>query len=95
MNIKVIGGTPQHGVKSLCETCRNARVVKGFKESQTMVDCSVSNKFMFMNQRILFPVAECTLYDDKRIPTVGELQFQALVIDPNRVRVQGFTPKKD
>lgn len=109
-HFKIYGDkTPQLGQKSLCETCRWAHVSKGFRESELFVMCGAEKytysfgdnsgqeftRYQPGETRVPFRVSECTGYSDKSIPTIAELKQKALIIDPDRVRVQGFAPKKD
>jgi hypothetical protein len=42
-----------------------------------------------------FRVAECAAYRDKRQMPIEDMFKVALKIDPERIRVSGFAPKKD
>jgi hypothetical protein len=99
VHFKVLGGTPHHGRKSLCETCRWGHVARGFSDSQTVVRCGAVSQhdraYSSNFRQVPFPIADCSLYADKRLPTVDDLQKQALIIDPDRIRVTGFAPTKD
>jgi hypothetical protein len=97
VNFKVIGGTPVNG-KSLCATCRWAHCVRGYKESQELFRCGVEMTTRSYGSQLIpmpFPVAKCSHYIDQRIPLLAEMEVMALTIDPERVRVSGFAPKKD
>lgn len=89
MTFTIKGGAPV----SLCESCRFAQVTRGFRDSEALVRCGATSRgVMLLNQLIQFPVAACTAYSDKRIPTPDQLEEIALKIDPERVRVNGFRP---
>ena len=78
--ITIKGGTPQHG-ESLCRTCYWAHIQKGFRESEELVQCCFS-RF----RAVPFPVAECTDYCDKTVPSRQDMERIALTIDPSRAR---------
>lgn len=65
---KVFGGTPQ-GSKSICLNCRNSQKIIGLN-FQTVVICRVSHPTMEMR----FPVAECNIFDDKRVPSLYDME---------------------
>lgn len=79
-NITIDGGTRQHG-DSLCRTCYWAHIQRGFRESEELLHCCFS-RFRL----IPFPVAECTDYCDKTVPSRQEMERIALTIDPSRAR---------
>jgi len=84
--ITIQGGTPQHG-DSLCRTCYWAHIQRGFRESEELLHCCFS-RFRL----IPFPVAECTDYHDKTVPSRQDMERIALTIDPSRARrAAGFT----
>ena len=90
MTFTVKNGTPK-GSKSLCERCRHACISRGFSESQSLVRCgALANGTMLLDQRIRWPVSDCTRFEDKAAPTLGQMQDIALVVDVERVRVKGF-----
>lgn len=68
MSDKVIGGTPR-GIESKCTTCRAAQVMRGVN-LQSVIYCQSLPR----NPRITFPVEECSLYDDKRNPSLYDMQ---------------------
>jgi len=78
--ITIKGGTPPGG-ESLCRTCYWAHIQKGFRESEELLHCCFS-RFRL----IPFPVAECTDYCDKTVPSRQEMERIALTIDPSRAR---------
>jgi hypothetical protein len=63
---KVHGGTPK-GFSSICTTCRHAHIAKGMNLQQ-IVHCS------FMGKSIGFPVETCTTYDDRRNPSLYQME---------------------
>ena len=88
MRIKIRGGTADHGQRSLCETCRWSTVVHGTRLGEQIVEC---NQLSFRNQRVAFPVASCSRYDDRTRPSVREMEEIAWILrsDPQRNQI-GF-----
>ena len=66
---KVYGGTPV-GSESRCDTCAHARVIQGYAESERIVLCGAVEPSM----RVPFKVAECSTYEDKRLPCYWQLE---------------------
>lgn len=60
---KVYGGTPI-GNESRCDTCAFARIIQGYSESEKVVICAAVEPAL----RVPFRVAECSSYEDKRLP---------------------------
>lgn len=85
ITVKVKNGTLIEG-ESLCRTCRNAHIQKGFRESEEAIFCSWSTL-----RAVPFKVADCTDYANKLVPYRWELEKMALLInlDPARKPV-GF-----
>ena len=54
ITLKIKGGTLEEG-ESLCRSCRNAHIQKGFRESEETVFCSFGQF-----RAIPFKVADCT-----------------------------------
>ena len=76
---KVIGGTPR-GTSSLCKTCRFAHNLKG-------VNMQESTTCQMMNFRVVtFPVDTCSRYDDKRMPSLYDMEQIAWIV---RSRARG------
>lgn len=91
--IKVYGGTPMLGEKSRCLTCRNAQIIKGMGQDDT-VYCGTLGHFGAVSVRQ--PVAECSAYDDKRQPALYQLERIAWRIDSDKNgRVTGFMSPKE
>lgn len=78
--ITIKGGTPLH-TDSLCRTCYWAHIQRGFRESEELMHCCFSQF-----RRIPFPVAKCTDYCDKTVPSRHDMERIALTIDPSRAR---------
>jgi len=88
ITLKIKGGTLEEG-ESLCRSCRNAHIQKGFRESEEVVFCSWGQF-----RAVPFKVAECTDYANRNVPYRWELEKMALLInaEPNRKRA-GFKSK--
>ena len=66
---KVYGGTPE-GSESRCDTCANARIIQGYSESERIVFCDAT----YPTMRVPFSVRQCSMYEDKRLPDVEDLE---------------------
>jgi len=86
ITLKIKNGTLIEG-ESLCRTCRNAHIQKGFRESEEAIFCEWG-KF----RAVSFKVADCTDYSNRLVPYRWELEKMALLInlDPVRKRA-GFS----
>lgn len=71
-------GTPV-GNKSICDTCKYAHIVQGFRESEVLVYCT----YVF-DQAIPVPfkVAQCTSHDDRNRPTWEQMEKLAIDVQP-------------
>jgi len=76
MNVKIRGGTVNHGEPSLCETCRNATVIRGRSAGQEIVVCRPGLRGL----RVPFAVTSCSEYEDRRQPTLYHLEEIAWVL---------------
>jgi hypothetical protein len=75
ITIKIKSGTPA-GAQTLCTTCRWAHIVKGFCASQERICC----RWLTYDPVVSFPVSECSSYDDKRIPSVRDMEQIAWIL---------------
>ena len=66
MSDKVRNGTP-YGCSSICNTCRNAQVVRGIN-LQEFIYCGS------LGRAVRFPVERCTMYDDSRGPSLQRMR---------------------
>jgi len=80
ITFRIKNGTLIEG-ESLCRTCRNAHIQKGFRESEEAIFCAWG-----MFRPVTFKVAECTDYSNRLVPYRWELEKMALLIhlDPAR-----------
>ena len=76
--IHVKNGTPV-GNRSLCETCDNAQIIRGYRESEALVICNYS---FDQPIRLPFTVRDCTCYRDRNAPDWEQMQKLALDIQP-------------
>jgi hypothetical protein len=88
--IKVQNGTPV-GSESMCATCRKARIIKGFSESEEIIFCS-----WHPSRPVPFRVRQCSEYDDKRLPRRWDMEQIAYILVPKSAgRTVGFlTPEQ-
>lgn len=84
----VKNGTPNFGKTSLCDTCRYSLVMKGVREDEKRVYCSIMTGDPVP---ITFPVAECSDYSEKGKLSRCEMDSMAWIIDV-RKEVAGFKP---
>ena len=66
---KVIGGTPRSDGTSMCLTCRAAWHMKTVNLGEVVI-CRAIGQGM----RVTAPVVECATYDDKRQPSLYDMQ---------------------
>src|SRR6185312_13777828 len=81
---KVYGGTPQ-GSQSLCLSCRWAQNVEGIN-MQHQSTCLRTTP----TQIVRFPVAKCSGYDDKNLPSLQRMMECAWDIKTTVKPVSGF-----
>ena len=93
MHIKIHGGTPAGEGKSLCDSCRHSRIVRGRTLDEEIVFCDVSP---MKSERITFKVTSCSDYADHCLPTYWELMQEAWILQPgSRKRPAGFVRAQD
>jgi hypothetical protein len=85
LNVK--DGTPV-GTEHLCKSCRNGQYVTGYRESDVLVFCTLSNPSF----RLPFVVHECSDFEDKHKPDWEQMEKLAIQIQPVRVskKTRGF-----
>ena len=83
MEIKVRGGTADHGQRSLCETCRWSTIIRGTRLGEEIVECAQLSQ---ENQRVRFQVASCSDYKDRSQPELRAMEEIAWILrsDPRR-----------
>jgi len=82
---KVQGGTPI-GHQSLCSTCRYAQNIQGY-EFQTINIC---NRNGMRPQVVEFSVERCSGYDDKRVPSLYDMEQIAWSVQSRNRGPAGF-----
>jgi hypothetical protein len=93
MLVKVYGGTTVGEGESLCDTCRNSRIVRGRRLEEELVFCDA---VCMRPIRITFKVTTCTDYIDDREPSYHELMQQAWILRPaSKRREAGFVRAAD
>ena len=93
MLIKVQGGTPADHGDGLCDTCRNAKIIRGQRLGEQVVFC---RGVSYDPVRITFRVSSCSEYEDDREPTYQELMEKAWILrPPTRRRMAGFVRVSD
>lgn len=80
---KVIGGTPV-GNRSLCSTCRYAQVMRGINMQEEARCLRMGNQSV----PITYLIERCSGYDDKRMPSLYDMEQIAWSI---KCRVRGQT----
>jgi hypothetical protein len=91
MSVNVKNGTPTHG-PSLCDTCFRSLVVKGYRESEKVVICQAT----WPEMQVLFPVRECSTYEDKGRQTLRQMEDVAWNLIPRGPKRQaGFIAPGD
>ena len=87
MSVYVKNGTPLHR-ESLCETCTNAHIERGYRESEKLVVCLGTEPA----HRVTFSVRECSSHAEKQKQTLWEMQKIAWILDERSGRKVGFVP---
>ncbi len=88
MSVHVKNGTPLHG-ESKCQTCVNALVKRGFRESEEEVVCQAS----YPDRRVPFRVRECSAYLETKRQTLKQMEDIAWLLAPRGSKRQaGFVP---
>jgi hypothetical protein len=87
MSVYVKNGTPMHG-ESLCETCVNAHIERGYRESETLVFCQAT----YPEHPVRFRVRDCSSYTEKQKQTLTQMQKIAWVLEERGGRKAGFVP---
>jgi len=77
MSTNVKNGTPLHG-PSLCDTCTNAHIQKGYRVSEQLVFCTAHEPV----HQVPFAVYDCTGYRDKTRASLWEMEKIAWTIAP-------------
>ncbi len=76
------------GTCSRCESCTNAHVIEGYRETEVIVYCMYSYDRPFL---VPFKVRECSNYADKNRPTWEQMRDLALpILETSTAKPAGF-----
>ncbi|MGO9588698.1 MAG: hypothetical protein ACLP3K_01455 [Candidatus Acidiferrales bacterium] len=91
MSVNVKDGTPVYG-PSLCETCVNAHVERGYRETDLVIFCQAT----YFEHGVRFRVRECSNYVEKKRQRLKDMEEVAWVLMPrDGKRVAGFVPPEE
>lgn len=90
---KVYDGTPDHSATSMCHTCNSCQHVKGTLLNEEMTLCHTRGNSPPV--RITWRVTFCNDYEDKRLPSMWQMEKIAwkVSVDGKRKFVGFMTPK--
>lgn len=91
LSIKIHGGTPHLG-KSLCHTCKNAKIVKGQNcEERIVCGANLFSRGPFSDNGVVtFRVSECSKFHPINMPWLHEMEEMAWTIEARRRGEKGF-----
>lgn len=85
-------GTPV-GANSLCETCCNALIMRGYRETEALVYCTYTAEQVLL---VPFKIRDCSGYRDKNVPARWEMEEMALIInEATSAKPAGFRKSSD
>ena len=87
---KVRGGTPKT-TASLCMSCRNCHAIRGVNFEERIFCYRMSPP----TNEVHFPVVECTQFDDKRVPSLYDMEQIAWHVKSRNRGQVGFVGKED
>lgn len=92
MTDKVRDGTPYHGGKGLCHSCKHSQVFRGGPESDITVRCQT-----FYEQPIFItrPVVECSDYASKVDKSLYEMKQIGWVLATKNGKTIGFVSARE
>ncbi len=82
MLLKVEGGTPKGGCKSLCASCRNATSIEG--STYRLISCTEISSVHDHRLNEMQPIVKCSSYDDKSMPSLSHMKDIAWELKPNK-----------
>ncbi len=89
--IYVKNGTPLDA-QSKCESCLHAHIMRGYRESEEMVYCTV---LYGPPLRVAFKVYECSSHLDRNRPTWKQMEDLAIEIQPlSSAKAAGFRARE-
>jgi len=87
-SFKILGGTPVVA-EPLCNSCKNALLIRGFSVAEVVYLCDV----LYPTRSVPFLVRECSMYADKRRDDIEAMEKIAwLITTPSINRKVGFVP---
>lgn len=91
ISINVINGTRPSDGNSLCQSCANAVITKGDRESEVHIECQRLEKLPAFRK-----IVDCTAYTNRSATTLSEMRDIAwvLVTDRNRQKI-GFQQARE
>lgn len=89
---KVYDGTPKHGGKGLCHSCRYSHVYRGTAESNVHVICKANEIKPFEVEE---PVADCSEYLCKTSKALWEMERIAWVLATKNGKTIGFISARE
>jgi len=75
----VRNGTPV-GTCSKCDSCNNAHIIRGYRESEVLVFCNYTYEQPIA---VPFKVYECSNYQDKNRPGWEQMEKLAITVNPS------------
>ncbi len=86
--INIKNGTPV-GSNSMCESCNNAQILRGYRESEMIVLCTYT---FDRPMNVPFKVSDCTMYRDKNRPSYEQMEKLAIEVKPSStLKPAGFS----
>ena len=91
LQIKVSGGTPKAG-KSLCLSCKHAKIVRG-QNCEERIVCDSGSLWSSSRGLVTFKVAECGEFHPVNMPWKYEMEEMAWIVEARRRGPAGFQPE--
>ena len=86
LTLKILNAAPPSG-DSLCYSCGNAVVIRGFRDAEVLVFC----ERFYPDQKIPFLVRECSTYTDRMLPSKHDMEEIAWPVGDRKIdRHPGF-----
>lgn len=98
LSIKIHGGTPKLG-KSLCHTCKQAKIVRGQNcEERIICAAGLFDTGALVGKGsgvVTMKVAECGKYHPMNMPWLWEMEEMAWIVEARRRGQSGFQPSHE
>ena len=86
MSVYVKNGASR-GNSSLCESCVNGHIERGYRENEEMIICEAT----YFGHRVYFRVRECSNYTERKRQRLCDMEEIAWILEPRGgKRVAGF-----